>query len=63
MRVEELLPLARRIAEGLKAAHASGVLHRDVKPANVLARRNGDDWQVKLIDFGLALRAASRAAR
>ena len=33
-----------------------GILHRDVKPANLLVRRDGGSWQVKLIDFGLALR-------
>jgi TM2 domain-containing membrane protein YozV len=31
-------------------------LHRDVKPANILLRRSGGQWEVKLIDFGLALR-------
>jgi serine/threonine protein kinase len=54
--VDELLPVARQIAGGLQAAHDKGILHRDVKPANVLVRRDGADWQVKLIDFGLALR-------
>src|SRR5262249_33758837 len=53
---DDLLALARPVAEGLQAAHARGVLHRDVKPANLLVRREGGGWQVKLIDFGLALR-------
>jgi serine/threonine protein kinase len=38
-------------ARGLAAAHAQGVLHRDVKPANILVARNG---RVKVADFGLA---------
>ncbi len=52
---EELLPLASAVAEGLQAAHSRSILHRDVKPANLLVRREGNRWQVKLIDFGLAL--------
>jgi serine/threonine protein kinase len=52
---EDLLPVARAIAEGLRAAHGRGVLHRDVKPGNVLVRREPDGWRIKLIDFGLAL--------
>jgi WD40 repeat protein len=55
--VDDCLIVARKMAEGLRAAHAQGILHRDVKPANVLVRRDGSDWQVKLIDFGLSLRS------
>ncbi|MCI0463907.1 MAG: protein kinase [Gemmataceae bacterium] len=53
---EQLLPLVQLTAEALQAAHARGILHRDVKPANLLVRQDGDKWRVKLIDFGLALR-------
>ncbi len=49
----DTLVLARRLAEGLAAAHARGAVHRDVKPANVLlpAGRVAD---AKLLDFGIA---------
>ena len=53
---ERLLPLARIVAEALQAAHLRGILHRDVKPANLLVRPDGSGWRVKLIDFGLALK-------
>jgi WD40 repeat protein/tetratricopeptide (TPR) repeat protein len=49
--------VAGLMADGLKAAHDKKIFHRDVKPANVLVRRDGSTWHVKLIDFGLALRA------
>jgi WD40 repeat protein/tRNA A-37 threonylcarbamoyl transferase component Bud32 len=53
---EQVLALARPVAEALHVAHKHGILHRDVKPANVLVRRDGSGWRVKLIDFGLALK-------
>lgn len=49
---EELLPVAMDVAEGLKAAHAAGLIHRDVKPGNILL--DSED-HAKLVDFGLAL--------
>lgn len=45
--------IVAKTARALAAAHAAGILHRDVKPDNVLV---GPDHAVKLIDFGLALR-------
>jgi WD40 repeat protein/tetratricopeptide (TPR) repeat protein len=53
---DDLLALACPIAEALHAAHVRGILHRDVKPANLLVRKDGPAWRVKLIDFGLALK-------
>jgi WD40 repeat protein len=48
----EALRIARETAEGLAAAHASGLIHRDVKPGNVWLEEPGG--RVKLLDFGLA---------
>lgn len=48
----EILPLAIEVAQGLKAAHSAGLIHRDVKPGNILLDAEG---RAKIVDFGLAL--------
>ena len=50
--LDDLRSVARQIAEGLQASHENDILHRDVKPANVLVHREGDQWEVRIIDFG-----------
>jgi serine/threonine-protein kinase len=55
--VQLLLP----VIGALSAAHAAGVVHRDVKPANIVLVRDGRRTVPKLIDFGIAF-AVSRAA-
>ncbi|MEL6476008.1 MAG: protein kinase [Pseudomonadota bacterium] len=50
---QELLQIARRVVDGLEAAHAGGALHRDLTPANVILR-DGDPAKATLIDFGIA---------
>lgn len=49
---KEMLPLAIQIAEGLKGAQAAGLIHRDIKPGNILLDSEGN---AKIVDFGLAL--------
>ncbi len=51
LKLEEALEIAGQICEGLAEAHAKGVVHRDIKPGNILLTLKG---QVKITDFGLA---------
>ncbi len=49
--VEQTVAIGQRIAEGLEAAHREGIVHRDIKAANVIV---GEDGRVTILDFGVA---------
>ncbi|MBN2009812.1 protein kinase [candidate division KSB1 bacterium] len=49
--IDSILDIAIQIAEGLRAAHEKGIVHRDVKSGNI---RITDDNKIKIMDFGLA---------
>ena len=57
--LDEALPIAQQIAEALEAAHEGGVIHRDLKPGNIVLKPDGS---VKVLDFGLAKMGARAAS-
>jgi len=54
MAPEASLPLARQMAAALDAAHKAGVIHRDLKPGNVMLEGAGAETRVSITDFGLS---------
>ena len=58
--LRDKLDIVRQICDGLHYAHQKGVVHRDVKPANILLLRTG---QVKILDFGIAQIAGAATQR
>jgi len=59
--IDEAVRIVIQISSGLQRAHESGIVHRDIKPGNIIVTSKGE---VKIVDFGLAkLSAQSRATR
>ena len=59
--LKDVLAIATQVCQGLNAAHKKGIVHRDIKPDNIMLT---DDGQVKIMDFGLAkLKGTSRITK
>ena len=58
--LQRALTIVHRIAQGIDAVHAAGIVHRDVKPGNIVIEE--DTGRPVLVDFGLAARSADPAA-
>ena len=58
LEIVEIVDIALQVADGLAEAHSHGIVHRDVKPANIIVNGRG---RVKVLDFGLAKKMAAES--
>ncbi|MBI1751058.1 MAG: serine/threonine protein kinase [Acidobacteria bacterium] len=54
LRPSELLEILAQVCEGLAQAHKHGIIHRDIKPTNVMVQREEEGLHAKVMDFGVA---------
>ncbi len=57
--VEQAVPLLLRVASGMQSAHEAGVLHRDLRPKNIVLDRHHGRWMPRIIDFSLMVRVSN----
>ena len=59
----ELLEILAQVCEGLAQAHKQGIIHRDIKPTNVMVQQEQGEWQAKVMDFGVAKLSGSEVTQ
>jgi WD40 repeat protein/serine/threonine protein kinase len=57
--IERVIPLLERLCEAVQMAHEQGIVHRDIKPGNVMVTAKGGRLMPKLLDFGIAKQLVS----
>lgn len=53
MTLDEKVQVVKQVAEGIQAAHSAGLIHRDLKPGNIMVERAESGWRPYIVDFGL----------
>jgi serine/threonine protein kinase/lipopolysaccharide biosynthesis regulator YciM len=59
--LEQKIKIFRQVAEGLHAAHRNGLIHRDIKPGNIMVEKTEDELRPYVMDFGLVREISGRA--
>ena len=60
--LRERVQIVAQVTSGLAAAHERGLIHRDVKPSNVVVERHTGGMHAFVVDFGVACREGSKSA-